>query len=68
MKREYGLDRPLPVQYLVWLGKLLTGDLGISIQTGRAVSAELGPALPEPHPSWSGWLETEWERRHAAGR
>ncbi|MET4701511.1 peptide/nickel transport system permease protein [Constrictibacter sp. MBR-5] len=45
MKREYGLDKPLPVQYLVWLGKLLTGDLGISIQTGRPVIAELGPAL-----------------------
>jgi len=30
--------------------------------------AELGPALPEPHPSWSGWLEAEWERRHAASR
>ncbi len=25
--------------------------------------AELGPARPEPHPSWVGWLETEWQRR-----
>jgi len=45
MKREYGLDRPLPIQYLIWLGKLLTGDLGISIQTGRPVMADLLPAL-----------------------
>ena len=29
---------------------------------------ELGPALPEPHPSWTRWLETEWDRRYAAGR
>lgn len=29
--------------------------------------AELGPVLPEPHPSWVGWLEAEWERRYAGG-
>ena len=29
---------------------------------------ELGPVLPEPHPSWVAWLETEWERRFAAGK
>ena len=29
---------------------------------------ELGPVLPEPHPSWVAWLESEWERRYAAGK
>lgn len=29
---------------------------------------ELGPALPEPHPSWSNWLEREWIRRYAVGK
>lgn len=29
---------------------------------------ELGPVLPEPHPSWVAWLEAEWERRYVAGR
>ena len=29
---------------------------------------ELGPVLPEPHPSWVSWLEGEWERRYAAGK
>ncbi|WP_420563961.1 ABC transporter substrate-binding protein [Thalassobaculum sp.] len=29
---------------------------------------ELGPVLPEPHPSWVAWLEAEWERRYSAGR
>ncbi|MFN4089707.1 MAG: ABC transporter permease [Alphaproteobacteria bacterium] len=45
VKREYGLDRPLPMQYLAWLGRLLTGDLGISIQTNRTVMSDLFPAL-----------------------
>lgn len=29
-RRLYGLDQPLPVQYLSWLGRLLQGDLGVS--------------------------------------
>jgi peptide/nickel transport system permease protein len=45
MKAEYGLDKPIPVQYLVWLGKALTGDLGTSIFTARPVVVELLPAL-----------------------
>lgn len=28
---------------------------------------ELGPALPEPHPDWTGWLEAEWARRYLGG-
>lgn len=27
-RRNLGLDKPLPVQYLIWLGKLVTGDFG----------------------------------------
>ena len=41
-------------------------DLPLGIAT--LSPQDLGPALPEPHPSWSRWLETEWERRYAAGR
>jgi peptide/nickel transport system permease protein len=41
MREAYGLDRPLPVQYAVWLGKALTGDLGRSIQTDRPVAEEV---------------------------
>lgn len=37
--------------------------LGIATLSPQA----LGPVLPEPHPSWVGWLEAEWERRYAAG-
>lgn len=45
IKAEYGLDKPLVVQYAIWLGKALTGDFGFSIVTQRPVLAELLPAL-----------------------
>lgn len=45
MRRLYGFDQPLPVQYFLWLAKTLQGDLGVSIATGRPVVAELGKAL-----------------------
>jgi peptide/nickel transport system permease protein len=37
LRAEMGLDRPLPVQYFLWLGNVLTGDLGTSIMTGEPV-------------------------------
>ncbi|PPD14737.1 MAG: ABC transporter permease [Methylobacterium sp.] len=45
MRRLYGFDRPLPVQYGLWLLKTLQGDLGTSIATGRAVAVELWSAM-----------------------
>ncbi|MVW70367.1 ABC transporter permease [Bordetella sp. 15P40C-2] len=45
IKADYGADQPLPVQYLKWLGRVMVGDLGKSIKTGRPVTQELGPAL-----------------------
>lgn len=45
MRAIYGFDRPLPVQYGLWLLKLVQGDLGVSIATGRPVAAELGKAI-----------------------
>jgi peptide/nickel transport system permease protein len=45
VKQAYGLDRPLPVQYLYWVGHVLTGDLGQSITTQRPVLAEIIPAI-----------------------
>ncbi|WP_181702446.1 ABC transporter permease [Chthonobacter albigriseus] len=41
IKKAYGLDEPIPVQYVVWLGKALIGDLGKSIQTNRPVIDEV---------------------------
>lgn len=45
MKKAYGLDKPIPVQYLIWLGNALSGDLGTSIQTDRPVLNEVSKAL-----------------------
>jgi peptide/nickel transport system permease protein len=46
VRTQLGLDRPLPVQYLTFLGRTVTGDLGRSIRTGQPVSEAVGAALP----------------------
>jgi peptide/nickel transport system permease protein len=43
---KYGLDKPLPVQYVTYLGKLVQGDLGVSQQTHQTVTHDLGQAIP----------------------
>jgi peptide/nickel transport system permease protein len=45
-RAHYGLDRPLPVQYVTYLGNLAQGDLGESQQTHRPVLADLQSAVP----------------------
>jgi ABC-type dipeptide/oligopeptide/nickel transport system permease component len=46
MEVRYGLDRPLPVQYGIWLGKVLQGDLGTAIVARRPVADLIAQALP----------------------
>lgn len=41
LRVAYGFDRPLPVQFGLWLWRALHGDLGNSIATGRPVLAEV---------------------------
>lgn len=41
LRAEYGLDRPLVVQYLAWLGDAIRGDLGRSLLSGADVSTEI---------------------------
>jgi peptide/nickel transport system permease protein len=41
-----GLDQPVVVQYVDWLGRALTGDLGVSFRTGRPVTEALLERLP----------------------
>ncbi|HLI99663.1 MAG TPA: ABC transporter permease [Bradyrhizobium sp.] len=41
MRAAYGFDRPLPVQFGIWLWKAVNGDLGNSIATGRPVLTEV---------------------------
>jgi peptide/nickel transport system permease protein len=45
-KARWGLDRPLPERYLVYVGNLLTGDLGTSFRTKRPVAQDLRERLP----------------------
>ena len=45
-REAMGLDKPLPVQYLTYIGNLMHGDLGISTQTHAPVAAELQRAFP----------------------
>jgi peptide/nickel transport system permease protein len=44
-RREYGLDQPIPIQYLRWLGGVLQGDLGYSITGRRSIADEIGPRI-----------------------
>ena len=46
IRRAYGLDQPVPVQYARWLGRVVQGDLGKSIRTGRTIRQELALRLP----------------------
>ena len=45
MRKAYGFDRPLPVQFGIWVWKALHGDLGTSIATGRSVTEEVSRAV-----------------------
>ncbi|MFL5801260.1 MAG: ABC transporter permease [Roseiflexaceae bacterium] len=46
VRHDYGLDRPLPAQYLGYIGGLLTGDLGRSFSSKRPVADDLRAFLP----------------------
>jgi peptide/nickel transport system permease protein len=46
IRESYGLDQPLLTQYGIWLGKLVRGDWGTSILSGRPVLADVLVRLP----------------------
>jgi peptide/nickel transport system permease protein len=45
LRTTYGLDRPMVEQYFVWIGRLLRGDLGVSLEWNRANSELIGERL-----------------------
>ena len=45
-RRRLGLDRPIAVQYVEYLGQILRGDFGVSMRTGRPVIQELMDRFP----------------------
>ncbi len=46
MRHTMGLDRPLPVQYAIWLGQVLQGNFGQSIHLRRSVAGLVRNAVP----------------------
>ncbi|MGI9038705.1 MAG: ABC transporter permease [Gemmatimonadota bacterium] len=46
MRANWGLDQPLPVQYVKWLAASLTGDFGYSFSQSRPVTEVIGSSLP----------------------
>jgi peptide/nickel transport system permease protein len=45
IRKAYGLDQPVPMQYLLWLKAMLTGDWGFSFRTGQPVVGEIAGRL-----------------------
>jgi peptide/nickel transport system permease protein len=46
LEKELGLDKPIPVQYAVWIGGLLRGDLGYSYKSEKPALDEIAPRVP----------------------
>ena len=46
LRKELGLDKPIPQQYATWVGHVVRLDLGTSLQTKRPVLDELGARVP----------------------
>jgi peptide/nickel transport system permease protein len=46
LRRQLGLDRPLPVQFVAYVGQLLRGDMGRSLFTTRPIAEDLASRLP----------------------
>lgn len=46
LRKQMGLDKPLPVQYIAWLSKVVTGNLGQSLVDRQPVIKLIGQRLP----------------------
>jgi peptide/nickel transport system permease protein len=46
LARRFGLDRPVPIRYLEWLGSAVHGDLGTSMLTQEPVISRIADRLP----------------------
>lgn len=45
-KKKFGLDKPLPIQYVIWIGNMLQGDFGNSFKDNRPVIDKIFERLP----------------------
>lgn len=46
LRKQLGLDKPLPVQYVTWAGRALQGDFGRSMRSNLPISEEISRRLP----------------------
>src|SRR5437870_9790396 len=46
LRHFYGLDQPVPIQYLRWLGNMLTGNWGTSFISNQPVAELIAQRLP----------------------
>lgn len=46
LRKFYGFDQPLYVQFLVWMREVATGNFGVSLRTGLPVLTLVGQTLP----------------------
>jgi peptide/nickel transport system permease protein len=46
LEKQFGLDKPIPEQYALWIGGLLEGDLGYSYVSERPAIEEIAPRVP----------------------
>jgi peptide/nickel transport system permease protein len=46
LRRVFGMDRPLPLQYADYLARVLRGDFGVSLRTSRAVLPDILARVP----------------------
>ncbi len=45
LERRYNLDKPVPEQFVIYMGNLLQGDFGISLKTGREIKTVIGESF-----------------------
>ena len=46
LKRLFGEDKPIPVLYIEWLGRVVQGDFGFSLRTSRPILPDILQRLP----------------------
>ena len=46
LRKLYGFDQPLPVQFFIWLREVASGNFGVSLRTGLPVLTLVGQTLP----------------------
>jgi len=46
LEARYNLDKPVPEQFVIYMGNFLRGDMGVSLKTGREISTVIGESFP----------------------